>query len=310
MLADSEAILADIMAEVEGRAPAKSAAEVAARSVTMPSTSAAVPKNGAAAKKRATAATIATPVSDMVAAEIVPASKVSPAKPAKPAKVEPPGMPIQPAESRSRSIPAASVADEPFVPPADYMKPAAPELSPAQLKEMIRKEQLAKAAEAEERKKQQLERKAKKAQKVCLCTMRAASQNSVGTHSTMLHPISLCDWYTCCLQAKELAVARAEEEEQRKLADRARIEREAAVQRAAAQKKKEAQARKKAAADSKAAAKTAAKTKSAPAASRPKALKSSSTDAKKIKSQTQTYTVIGVIAAIITFIVVMALSSD
>lgn len=90
------------------------------------------------------------------------------------------------------------------------------------------------------------------------------------------------------LQAKELAKIRAEEEEERKLAERARIEREAAAQRAAHQKKKEAQARKKAIQESKQTAKTAAKTRSTPSAVRPKNTKSSRFDMAKIAKQHQT----------------------
>lgn len=171
MLANSEAILAGIMAEVEGRAPAKSAAEVAAQSVTMPSTAASVPKNGSgAAKKRAAPAEIATPAADMVPTEITAAVKASPVKPITP---ETAGVRAQPAAAKTRAITAALLDDEPFVPPADYIKPAVPELTPAQVKEMVRKEQMAKAAEAEERKKQQLERKAKKAQKVSAQVVRS-----------------------------------------------------------------------------------------------------------------------------------------
>lgn len=272
MLANSEAILADIMAEVEGRAPAKSAAEVAAQSVTMPSTAASVPKNGAAAAKRSTPAQIATPAADMVPAEITAAVKASPVKPTTP---ENGGIRAAPAVTKSRAMPAAVLDDEPFVPPADYIKPAAPELSPAQLKEKVRKEQMAKAAEAEERKKQQLERKAKKAQK-----------------------------------AKELAKLRAEEEEQKKLAERARIEREAAAQRAAAQKKKEAQARKKAVQESKALAKTAAKSRSTPAAGRPKSTKVGRGEIKKVFKQYGSYIAVGVITILIGLVIVMAVTSD
>lgn len=165
MLANSEAILAGIMAEVEGRAPAKSAAEVAAQSVTMPSSSASAPKNGAsAARKRTSPAQIATPASDMVPTEITAAVKASPVKPATP---EAAGMSV-PSAAKSRAVRAApAIADE-FVPPADYIKPAAPELTPAQAKELVRKEQMAKALEAEERKKLQIERKVQKAQKVSL----------------------------------------------------------------------------------------------------------------------------------------------
>lgn len=273
MLANSEAILAGIMAEVEGRAPAKSAAEVAAQSVTMPSTAASVPKNGSgAAKKRAAPAEIATPAADMVPTEITAAVKASPVKPITP---ETAGVRAQPAAAKTRAITAALLDDEPFVPPADYIKPAVPELTPAQVKEMVRKEQMAKAAEAEERKKQQLERKAKKAQK-----------------------------------AKELSKIRAEEEEQRKVADRARIEREAAAQRAAAHKKKEAQARKKAVQESKALAKTTAKARSTPAAGRPKNTKASRADMKKALKQYAPYIAVGVITAIIGLAVVMAIFAD
>lgn len=272
MLANSEAILADIMAEVEGRAPAKSAAEVAAQSVTMPSTAASVPKNGAAAKKRSAPAQIATPAADMVPAEITAAVKASPVKPSTPEN----GSVLEPPRAaKTRAMPAPVVDDEPFVPPADYIKPAAPELSPAELKEKVRKEQMAKAAEAEERKKQQLERKAKKAQK-----------------------------------AKELAKLRAEEEEQKKVAERARIEREAAAQRAASQKKKEAQARKKAVQESKALAKTAAKARSTPAAGRPKSTKVGRGEIKKAFKQYGSYIAVGVITVLIGLVIVMAVTSD
>lgn len=111
-------------------------------------------------------------------------------------------------------------------------------------------------------------------------------------------------------QAKELAKVRAEEEEQRKLADRARIEREAAAQRAAAQKKKEAQARKKAIQERKASAKTAAKARSTPAAGRPRSTKPGKIDIKKTIRQYGTYVAVGAILCIIGLMVVMAATAD
>lgn len=169
MLANSEAILADIMAEVEGRAPAKSAAEVAAQSVTMPNTAASFPKNGTSgAKGRSAPAKIATPASDMVPAEITAAAKAAPLKQAVRDAAE------ASSQVATRAMPAKVVHDEPFVPPAEYIKPAAPQMTPEELKEKVRKEQMQKAAEAEERKKQQLERKLKKAEKVCLWEIYAA----------------------------------------------------------------------------------------------------------------------------------------
>lgn len=108
-----------------------------------------------------------------------------------------------------------------------------------------------------------------------------------------------------------MAKVRAEEEEQRKLADRARIEREAAVQRAAAQKKKEAQARKKAIQESKASAKTAAaKARSTPAAGRPRSTKPGKIDIKKTIKQYGTYIAVGAIVCIIGLMAVMAATAD
>lgn len=124
-------------------------------------------------------------------------------------------------------------------------------------------------------------------------------------HPHKHHPIAVSH-----LQAKELSKIRAEEEEQRKVADRARIEREAAAQRAAAQKKKEAQARKKAVQESKALAKTTAKARSTPAAGRPKNTKASRADMKKALKQYAPYIAVGVITAIIGLAVVMAIFAD
>ena len=186
-VANSDAILADIMAEIEGRAPAKSAAEFAAQNVSMPATAAskAAKVNGKKAAATAAPADVSTPAAEAFMkraaeeskaekskaekskAEKSKAEKVAPA-PAKAAAPPATEADSKPAASKARARAAPMYEDEPFVPPAMYLSKQAPEPTAAEQKAQIRQEQMAKAAEAEARKKQQAERKTKKAEKVRL----------------------------------------------------------------------------------------------------------------------------------------------
>ena len=178
-VANSDAIMADIMAEIEGRAPAKSAAEFAAQNVSMPD--AAAPKAAKANVKKAAKAApadVSTPASEAFmkrAAEERKAEKIkvekaapAPAKAAAPPATE---AASKPAATKTKARAAPMFEEEPFVPPAMYLSKQAPEPTIAEQKAKIRQEQMAKAAEAEARKKQQAERKTKKAEKVRVLTM-------------------------------------------------------------------------------------------------------------------------------------------
>jgi hypothetical protein len=170
---NSDAIIADIMAEIEGRAPAKSAAEVAAQNVTMPEPEAkeAKPKRaGNNGKKAAEAvpANIATPAAEAFMKRAAEESKAEKSVPAPAKAAAPPATEAasKPAATKVRARAAPVFEEEPFVPPAMYLSKPAPVPTAAEQKAKIRQEQMAKAAEAEARKKQQAERKTKRAEKV------------------------------------------------------------------------------------------------------------------------------------------------
>lgn len=175
VVSNSDAIIAGIMAEIEGRAPAKSAAEVAAQNVTMPEPEARAPRAAATGKKAAAkpaATNVATPAAEALmkrAAEESKADKSMPAptKAAAPLATE---ATIKPAATKVKARAAPLFEDEPFVPPAMYLSKQTPAPTAAEQKAKIRAEQMAKAAEAEARKKQQAERKTKKVEKVRLLT--------------------------------------------------------------------------------------------------------------------------------------------
>jgi hypothetical protein len=151
---DADAIVAGIMAELEGRGPAPAAADALA------TTTAPIPMATPArvSKGKKVAATL-TPVADEAPLE----STVAEVRPAPKPKLA----------AKARSVVAAPSGagvdiDDTFVPPATPVNGAAPMLTEQQQKAAVRAVQAAKAAEAEQRKRKLEERKVKKAEQVRL----------------------------------------------------------------------------------------------------------------------------------------------